>query len=84
MTAPALTASALDALARLDDGVATAGDRLLADRHDVDLSAQHHRRDVRVDAWQADQCVIGGCPGGPECDSHYADWDRWIDRTVDL
>lgn len=79
-----MTASALSAIERLDDGHTIPGDRLLADLHDVDLSAQHHRLALRVEGYSADLCVIGGCPDGPECDSHYADWDRWIDRTVDL
>lgn len=82
--------AALGAIERIDDGTATAEDRLITDLHDLGLQAVHARRELvrqhaELVAWLAGQCPVCVPDGfGVECDSHYAAWDQRIARTVDL
>lgn len=66
--------AALDAVARLDAGTTLPGDTVLADRLDV-----HCQRQAFV--WP---CLICGRPGGPECTSCTAAWDKHLERLGDL
>lgn len=76
--------SALDAIARLDDGVALAGDRELADLFDQRASDYWHHRNLRLDAYTADRCVICRKPGeGSECDSCHNDAELAVVRSWD-
>ncbi len=70
MTAPTLSAAS-DALARLDDGVARPGDRVLAGVLDV------HCRPSRF-------CLICGEPGAWECVTCHNDAEREIARSADV
>ena len=79
-----MTTEALDAIARLDDGIASPADRELAEIFDRHASDRWAAMDVQLDRHAADVCVICGKPGGPECSSCTADWDQRIARSVDL
>lgn len=79
MTAPT------DALTRIDFGLALPGDRVLADVLERHCRDDWSGFDARLAAQDADRCVICGQAGyGPECGPCTADWDRGLDRAVDL
>lgn len=64
--------AALDALARIDDGFALAGDRDLAALFD------------RHCQWDARPCLICGDHGGPECTACLIAHDELMRRTEDI
>lgn len=65
--------AAVDALARIDDGVALPGDDALAEVFD------------RHCQWGAQTfCLICGTPGGRECDTCTAAHDYLVERSRDL
>lgn len=76
--------AALDAIARLDDGAALAGDRELADAYDWASSVYLYRAEQRLERFRADRCVICDGPDGPECDSCTAGHDHAVSRSGDL
>jgi hypothetical protein len=63
-----------DALARLDDGTATAGDRTLTESHDRNLQA-------RAFVWPVPLCQHRN---GGDCNSCFLDWEALVDRSADL
>ena len=75
----------LDAIARLDDGTAFAGDRELAALFDAHASDNWYRRLAALDTYDADRCVTCGTTGeGPECDHCTTDHDYTVARTADV
>ena len=75
--------TALAALSRLDDGTATAGDRLIADLFDAHSSVDWHARVVEFPP--AGFCLVCGEPSGdmPECDGCAIEHDFQMRRAED-
>jgi hypothetical protein len=79
-----VTTEAQAAITRLVDGLASPADRELADLFDRHASDQWAARDLQLDRYAADVCVICGKPDGPECSSCTAGWDQRITRSADV
>ncbi len=86
-----MTTTALDALARLDDGLASPADRMLAAQHDLRLqhaaAVQADRlREFEFTAWLALQCPICEEGGGAtqECDAHVLEMEDRMKRLSDV
>jgi hypothetical protein len=76
-----MTAPALAAISRLDDGLAISGDCLLAARYDAALSAQHHRREQQVEGYLTDRCYCGALATGGECINCHNDAELAVVRS---
>lgn len=74
------------ALSRLDDGTATAADRLIADIFDRHSEPSAYRFGQRLDVLPADVCPCGQPKESaePTCNSCFLDHDLSVDRSVDL
>ncbi|GIM90339.1 hypothetical protein [Paractinoplanes toevensis] len=76
--------TAMDAIARIDEGTARPADRLIADVFDRHSSDYWMSADVQLDRYDAERCVICRGPGGPECDTCTAGWDFEVARRSDV
>lgn len=73
------------ALSRIDDGTARPGDDLIAAVFDAHASDEWYRRELLLDTWQSDVCVICGQTGdGVECGSCTSGWDVEVARSADV